>query len=256
MVDQSAAERLDKDGFVILEHVFERSFIDSLRAEYERQYPDVATAPDAYSVGERRIQVSMQLKGPFLSADLYANPALLGLVEQALGADFTIDNFSLVTALPGAADQHLHTDHPDLFPDHIFSRAVIRPYALSIAIPLVDLSPETGTTKLFPGSHNRYWNENDFVLPYLSRGSCYVVDYRLSHRGTANHGISERPIIYLVFARPWFTDTVNYGNNVRINITREDLKLIAGEHRPLFRRLAAKGAFDQTVNDLLSAQQA
>jgi ectoine hydroxylase-related dioxygenase (phytanoyl-CoA dioxygenase family) len=129
---------------------------------------------------------------------------------------------------------------------------VIRPYALNVAIPLVDLTPETGTTKLFPGSHNRSWSEDQFELPYIARGGCYLVDYRLSHQGTENRGAAERPIVYLVYARPWFTDIKNYGENVRINIAEHSLSAIPSEHRPLFRRLAAKGAFDRTVKDLFA----
>lgn len=245
-----AADRFEKDGFVVLEHVLEATFIDALRAEYQRQFPDIASDPEAYTVGDRRLQVPVQLTGPFLSPDLYANSIVLAVTKAELGADFLIDNFSLVSALPGAAAQHLHSDHPDLFPEHIFSRAVIRPYALNVAIPLIDLTPETGTTKLFSGSQNRYWSEELFALPYIARGGCYVVDYRLKHMGTENRGSVERPIVYLTFARSWFTDLVNYGSNVRINIAAEDLQAIPEEHRPLFRRLAARGTLDRTVKHL------
>jgi len=244
------AEQFERDGFVVLERVFEPTFIDSLLAEYERQFPDVANDPTAYVVGHRRLQVTVQLKGPFLSPELYANPMILGVATAELGGDLLIDNLSLVTALPGAAAQDLHADHPDLFPEHIFSRAVIRPYALNVAIPLIDLTPKTGTTKLFPGSQNRYWSEERFDLPYIARGGCYLADYRLKHFGTENRSSAERPIVYLTFARPWFTDVVNYADNVRMKIAVDDLPAIAEQHRPLFRRLAAKGAFDRTIKEL------
>ena len=246
-----AADRFEKDGFVVLERVFDPAFIDALRAEYVRQFPNIARDATAYVVGDRRLQVAVQLTGPFLSPDLYANPTVLALTKAALGDDILIDNFSLVSALPGAAAQHAHADHPDLFPEHIFSRAVIRPYALNVAIPLIDLTPETGTTKLFTGSQNRHWSEDLFILPYIARGGCYLADYRLRHFGTENRTSAERPIVYLTFARPWFTDAVNYEGNVRINMAIDDLPAIPAEHRPLFRRLAAKGAFDRTAKELL-----
>jgi len=245
-----AADQFEKDGFVILERVFEPTFIDALRAEYERQFPDIARDPTAYVVGDRRLQAAVQLTGPFLSPDLYANPIVLALAKAVLGDDILIDNFSLVSALPGAAAQHAHADHPDLFPEHIFSRAVIRPYALNVAIPLIDLTPETGTTKLFTGSQNRHWSEDLFILPYIARGGCYLADYRLRHFGTENRTSAERPIVYLTFARPWFTDVVNYEGNVRIKLAIDDLPAIPEEYRPLFRRLAAKGAFDRTAKEL------
>ena len=247
-----AAEQLESEGFTALEGLWDVEFIDALRKEYQRQYPDVAAAADAYLVDKRRVQVTMQLKGPFLSPQLYAHPEVLALARSALGDDILIDNFSLVTALPGAPAQNLHVDHPDLFPEHPFARAAIRPYALNVSIPLVDLTPETGTTRLFSVSHRRIPEGGESHLPYIARGGCYVADYRLRHHGTENGSPAERPILYLMFARPWFTDITNYGDNVRIRIAAEDLKTVPPEHRPLFRRLAAKGAFDRTVSELFA----
>jgi hypothetical protein len=43
---------------------------------------------------------------------------------------------------------------------------------------------------------------------------------------------------------------VNYEGNVRINMAIDDLPAIPAEHRPLFRRLAAKGAFDRTAKEM------
>jgi hypothetical protein len=36
------------------------------------------------------------------------------------------------------------------------------------------------------------------------------MDYRLSHWGTPNVGTRARPILYLVYTRPWFTDARNF----------------------------------------------
>lgn len=255
-VTAKAAERFDRDGFVILEQAFDPAFIDTLCEEYRRQFPAIAEAPDAVVVGERRFHVTMRLEGPFLSPDFYANPEVLKVAASALGEDFLIDNFGIVTALPHAPDQRVHTDHPDLYPDHPFARAAIRPYALTVAIPLIDLTPETGATKLFSGSHNRFWKVEEFGLPYIRRGDCYLVDYRLSHQGTENRTAAERPIIYVIYSRAWFIDVNNFGNNVRIKIASEDMSAIPQEHRPLFRRLAAKGAFDRTVDELFGSAEA
>lgn len=247
------AQQLVERGFITLDHVFAVDAIDALLAEYRRQFPDIEREPDQYPVGERRIQVTMKMAGPFLSPSLYANPLVLEIVQAVLGPDLLIDNFSLVCALPGAPEQHEHADHPDLFPGEPFIRAVVQPYAINVAIPLVDLTPETGTTNLFAGSHRRDIDPDDCEAPYLKRGSCYLADYRLSHFGTENRSADERPIVYLAYARSWFIDRSNYGDNTRIAIDRADLERIQREHRPLFRRLAAKGAFDCSERALFDA---
>ncbi len=249
---RSSAEALESDGFVILENAFDPAFVDALHSEYQRQFPDVSSVDDAYEVGERRLQVAVQLTGPFLSPDFYANRKVLSIVETALGEDILIDNLSVVTALPGAEAQDRHKDHHDLFREQELSRWVIRPYALNVAIPLVDLTPETGTTKLYAASHNRPLSEDRFELAHMKRGGCYIFDYRLWHQGTENRTQRERPIVYIAYSRPWFTDIANYGDNVRINLATSDLPAIPPDHRPLFRRLAARGALDRTVKGLFA----
>ena len=254
---QDAAARFAKDGCVVLEDVFDPALIDALREEYRRQVPDVETAPpgDAYQVGHKRLQIAVGLLGPFASPSFYANPRLTELAGAALGEDFLIDSIAVVTALPGAADQHLHTDHSDLFLDRPMARPVIGAYATTVAIPLVDLTPETGTTMLFAGSHRQGCDEERILRPFVKRGAAYVMDYRLTHQGMANASAKERPIIYLVYARPWFIDVTNYGNNIRINLPADALGNIPAEHRKLFRRLAARGSFDRTEKELFPAAE-
>lgn len=232
------AERFARDGYVVLDRIFDPSFIDELKTEYLRQFPDVASSADRYKVGNRRMQVPIAMTGPYLSTNLYANPALLQLAGALLGESYLIDSLAVVTALPGAEVQHLHMDHADLFPGNEIVRALVGAYGITVAIPLVDLTPETGTTKLFTRSHLRPLNDVEFELPFIERGQAYAMDYRLWHQGTENCSEAERPIVYLVYSKPWFTDTSNYGTGNRIRIAREDLAAVPAEHQPLFRRLS------------------
>jgi len=41
-------------------------------------------------------------------------------------------------------------------------------------------------------------------------GGAIVFDYRTVHRGTANAGVDDRPMLYLTYGRPWFNDNVNF----------------------------------------------
>lgn len=230
------AERFARDGFVVMDRVFDPAFVEELRTEYLRQFPDVGGSPERYPVGNRRLQVPVRMSGPYLSTEFYANPTLIQLASAALGDDHVIESVAVVTALPGAKPQHIHTDHEDLYPGQAFTRAVIGAYAITVAIPMVDLTEETGTTKLFTRSHLKPRGE-DFELPYIERGRCFAMDYRLSHQGTENRSPAERPMVYLVYARRWFIDTHNYGNDTRIRIANEDLAAVPEAHRSLFRRL-------------------
>src|SRR5690348_1726312 len=150
----SFVEQFAADGWVSIRGLFDPSFVDDLRREFERQFGSLMGAGagrDYLEVGNRRAMLSVQLKGPFLDERLYGNRILLKVVQQLLGSDVLIDNITCTVALPGAEEQHLHLDHPHLFHELRDSPGILPPYAVSLVLPLLDLTPETGTTKIFPG---------------------------------------------------------------------------------------------------------
>ena len=245
----SFADQFAAEGWLKIGKLFDPAFIDELNREFESQYEALTTHHGGHrgyiNVGDERMMLSVRLTGPFLDPRLYANPLLIHILQQLLGSDFLIDNFTCVIALAGAGEQHLHRDHPLLFSN----APGLAPYAITVVIPLVDLTPETGTTRLFPGT-NHDKAAVDEVLPYLSRGECFLMDYRIEHQGMPNASGKRRPILYIVYTRPWFIDIVNMRRQPRINIDHADIASIPVEHRPLFRRLAAKGAVDLSEKEL------
>ena len=55
------------------------------------------------------------------------------------------------------------------------------------------------------------WEPPGVVAPLLRRGDAVVYDQRTVHRGTANRSTETRPVLYLLFARPWYQETLNFG---------------------------------------------
>ena len=50
------------------------------------------------------------------------------------------------------------------------------------------------------------------VAPTLNKGDVLIYDYRTCHRGTSNvSATAVRPMLYLMYARPWFAEHVNFG---------------------------------------------
>lgn len=248
------------DGCLTFARMFDPALIDAVRAEYDAQYGDLQSAvlPPHLKVGKGRLQLPIRLSGALFDPALWANPLLSALLSAWLGSDFLIDNISCVTALAGAADQRLHRDHFHPFPEIPELHAMVPSFAITLAIPLVDLSPDTGATELFPGSHRGDTRTDDeiaagpSVVPYVARGGCYVMDYRLLNRGTANRTGSARPVLYIIYSRPWFTDCVNLSGIPHIAIDRSDSASLPVANRPLFQRLAAKSAVDLTVKEFLA----
>ena len=251
------AERFARDGCLVIDRLFDRALIERVHEEYARQYGeiDAANPPLHMNVGAGRLHLPVTFRGPLLDPALYAHPILTALLECILDAQFVIDNVSVVTALPGAPDQRYHRDHPSLFGLGRGFDASLPCYAVTLAVPLIDLDRETGTTQLFPGTIGADGDESggDFgpgVLPLVPRGGCFLMDYRLWHRGLANRSSGPRPILYIVYTRQWFTDVVNFKKHARLVMDRQNLERVPVDHRPLFRRAAGKGLVDATIKEL------
>ena len=249
-----------RDGFLAVERLFDPALIDAARAEYERQYPDLSTdpAPPHLKVGHRRLQLAIDLRASLADPMLSAHPLLLGIVESLVGPGPEIDTLTCVVALPGARAQHFHRDHPPLFDEDAAIESALPPFAVTVSIPLIDLDEETGATLLFAGSHRSAERPDEegadagAARPaYMRRGGCYMMDYRLWHRGMANRSDRARPVLYFVFARPWFRDSHNFGAHPRVRVGEDVLRAMPDRQRRLFRRLAAKGMHDLTEAELL-----
>ena len=251
------AERFARDGCLVIDRLFDATLIGRVHQEYARQHGEIdpLDPPLHMNVGDGRLHLPVILRGPLLEPALYAHPILSALLGSILDTRFVIDSVSIVTALPGAPDQRYHRDHPSLYAHGFGFGATLPCYAVTVAIPLIDLDGETGTTQLFPGSMGADGDTTggDFgpgMLPLVGRGGCFLMDYRLWHRGFANRSNRPRPILYIVYAREWFTDVVNYKKHARLMIGREEFETIPIEHRPLFRRASGKGLIDATIKEL------
>src|SRR4029453_14209619 len=253
------AERFLRDGYLVVDRLFDPALIDAVREEFERQHPsiDPDRPPEHLKVGHRRLQVPIQLTGALLDPRPLENPLLVGFLKPLLGDGMVIDSVICVVALPGAEEQRVHRDNPDLFDQAI----QLPPFAITVAVPLIDLTEETGTTQLFPGTHRAVLAEDGTPVdlpeaerPYVARGGCMLFDYHLWHQGTPNRSAASRPILYMTFTRPWFTDQHNMRRHAALSLDREALRQIPGEHRRLFQRGAARGRLDMTVEDFLAGE--
>jgi ectoine hydroxylase-related dioxygenase (phytanoyl-CoA dioxygenase family) len=190
-------------------------------------------------VGHDRYMFAIDLIPPFLDERLFANPFAFGAIRRLLGDECVLDSFSAVVAYPGADDQHLHLDHSLLFEDQDRSMT-LPPYALTMVVPLADLSERSGSTRLFPKTDRpepSLWAKlRGGMVVEAGRGSCWLMDYRLAHCGTKNPSQVPRPILYLVYAKKWFTDAENFTGRARFSLRREMRDSIPEEHRGLFRR--------------------
>lgn len=254
------ARQLADEGYFKLDRLFAPDLVERMFDEYCQQYGELSPdrLPAHLSVGSKRAQLPIAMRGPLLDPMFFAHPLLRTIIEPILGDDFLIDSVSVVIAFPGAGEQDFHADYRRLF-----SNAPPRHeerFALTLAVPLVDLDETIGGTRVYPGSHLCEGSKDEVldkagtgIHLLVKRGGCYMMDLGLFHRGMANRSNRPRPVIFMVFSKPWFIDPSNFRNHERIMVRLEDVQRLPVEQRRMFRRIAGKGAFDITENDLLES---
>lgn len=131
------------------------------------------------------------------------------LVRAALGADAELTHLGCMLSFPGSATQPWHSDGPHM-PSHGDERFVAPPHAVNVFVPLIDLHAGSGPTEYVPGSHRDFDRKAAVVTPSVLAGHALVFDYRLKHRGMANSGAAERPLLYLTYAKPFWLDVYNF----------------------------------------------
>ncbi len=238
-----------RNGFVLLEGCFEVQLVLELQRHFLEHYASVE--PDSLrerclEVGPGRFMFTVQLAAPYLDPAVYTSPVILPLVKHLVGDDCIIQSFGVVCAFPGSGPQRVHSDHPPLFVENPPLSTQLLPFAVHLFIPLVDLTSETGTTALWPGSHRQAQglggrddsadsSQNGVETPWTAIGDCYLTDFRLRHRGLPNNSDRPRPLLYIVYSRRWFQDRENFAMQERLAMDQHEFSNLTPEHQHLFQ---------------------
>jgi hypothetical protein len=248
--ESAAVEALRGHGCVLLRGALPVTTVEAMHADYLAQYGVMGAAemravaagaaPNRLlEVGGARYDITPRMIGTFGRPEVFANPALLKILRQLLGRGMQLSNFTMVVSHPGAPQQHVHRDCA-----HLFDGAGVGPnlpvYAINVAVPLIDVDLETGPTAVWLGSHRLPQNgavkDADMTHCALKRGDCMMLDYRTLHAGLANRSQKVRPIVYMVYARPWFFDDVNHVKRIPLDMPVEDYEQLPPAVRPLLIR--------------------
>ncbi len=236
------AKLFEKHGTLLIENAFDADLIRKCDAYFVEKYADYFgdKAPaDALPIGDKRLQITFALEGPFNNPDLYGNPFVLALMKTLLGRKFLLGCTVCAASLPGSRDQHLHKDHRALFTKDADDPPMkLPPFAITTMVPLVPLDEMSGTTTVRKGSHLKSRRDSANMakqVPVAPVGSCFLMDLRLSHAGLGNKTNRVRPILNMVYQQPWFADNKNFAKQPPLQIPRDEFKKIPEELRSLFR---------------------
>jgi len=139
-----------------------------------------------------------------------------------------------IFSFPNSADQPYHQDGSPLFQTGTES---LPSYAINVFVGLHDTEEllTLGPTEFVVGSHHMTPDSamdkvDTAVSAVIGKGDILLYDYRICHRGTSNlssdakdttkAGKSDndegggiiRKVLYLMYARPWFREHLNFGD--------------------------------------------
>lgn len=247
-----------EQGYLIMKNAYDKKFIKKLRDEFLKEYKsyfgdDKSTG--ALNVGHLRKMVTLKLSGSFNAPEYYANPRIFALMRSLLGEDLIMNSMGGVVSLPKAQDQHVHRDHPNIYwtaPPLGDPNAMKQapPYCITVGIPLIPMTKETGHTRFWPGTH---LNALDPKLHDIGQGVDYeadlgtvaLFDYRIIHAGMANKSRHVRPLLYNIYSKPWFRDAVNFNKQPEMIISDKDYQKVPERYRALFDWFRPLKASDQ-----------
>jgi ectoine hydroxylase-related dioxygenase (phytanoyl-CoA dioxygenase family) len=240
----------NEHGCVLLRGAFPLATVEAMYNEFVGQFGTLdwtgmqqeadKPSPNRFlRVGGARYDITLRMTGAFGSPEVFANPALLKFLGPLLGESIHLSNFTAVVSHPGASQQHTHRDH-----DHIFYNPGVGPglptYAINIAVPLIDVDRRTGPTGVWLGSHRLAQgvavDNSTMTVAELKRGDLMLLDYRTLHAGLPNGSRQSRPIVYMVYSRPWFFDHTNHVSRVPLDMPIERFQALPAELQPLLIR--------------------
>lgn len=232
------AELFNTYGMLQIDNAFPVELIHKLQTVFFERYSTYfqdSDHPDALHVGDKRYMLTVDIEDPFDDPRLLGSATVLPIIQRILGDEAVLGAFTAVISLPGSRDQQLHKDHPALFPDTRW-HFEIPPFSAQIIIPLIPLDEFSGTTRFYKGSHKVLTDDSealghqDAMVPL---GSCLLNDYRCAHRGLGNRSDQVRPILTLVFNRPWFHDYKNYGRQPPLRLPQASYDKLPPDLKPL-----------------------
>jgi ectoine hydroxylase-related dioxygenase (phytanoyl-CoA dioxygenase family) len=246
-----AALILSCRGYLILTDSISTEFIAALRREFAPIYRDCRATVGAMETGcdvdsmlhwhtasqtgatfwfrKSRWRIFPRLAGPISHPALLANPFVVPILEDLLGADFLLQYVSSDTCVPGAV---LQAPHSDIERQGIFADNRWRPRGFIVNVPLVQCDPHNGALEVWPGG-SHLWG-SDLLAPHgltldlqdirnppverlaeyfpslklaLQPGEILIRDLAMWHRGTPN--LSDQP--RTMFTLGYFRRDYTYG---------------------------------------------
>ena len=218
------------NGYAVIEDVLKVETVDRIRAAFLPLLEHVRTRENIIADKEwgdlrtgfgrqqnpNRYTLHLPWVPPFAVPEVYENPVILEFLKRYWNRDdFYIKCLHSNNPYPGTEYQPWHRDTP--LPGEIPHVGLDTCPVLGVKFPLVDTSEENGSVEVLPSTQyianpdlqSRYDNvlkQGDFPSARrlnMKKGSMWIQDPRMLHRGTPNTSTAPRPEIVVCYGLSW-----------------------------------------------------
>ncbi|MFK3792471.1 MULTISPECIES: phytanoyl-CoA dioxygenase family protein [Pseudomonas] len=216
----SLLEDLLRDGFVVLERLFDEQQVTRMREELLAQLSP-HTGRNAFE-GLRTQRLYAVIAKTLACNPLVEHPLVLGLLDRILAPNYLLSQLQAINILPGEIAQSLHYD------DAFYPMARPRPpYGAATVMAIDDFTEQNGATLVIPGSH--LWDarlptaaERAAARPVvMPRGSLVLFLGTLWHGGGANRSTAPRLALTAQYCEPWARQQENFSLSIPRHTVRQ-----------------------------------
>ena len=216
-------ERIDADGYTIVEDAIEPELVAQLRDTIRRLERELHVAPrETAAEGHATLRMyNLLAKDPVFQA-MPVHPNVLPIAERLLDRGCLLSGMTAIDIGPGEQPQPMHGD------DIVMARHLPLPHVPMMVTSmwaLTDFTEENGATRVIPGS-NHYEDKlrlsvDDSVPAEMSRGSVLVYTGAVYHGGGANRSSMVRKGVNITYNLSWLRQEENQYLACPLEIARE-----------------------------------
>jgi ectoine hydroxylase-related dioxygenase (phytanoyl-CoA dioxygenase family) len=205
------AERLQRDGYTIVEDFLDRETLADVRRGLAPHLGQNRGRTRFEGFTTERV-CTLVARGAVFER-IAADERLLALIGRFLAPEFLLSAAQAICIHPGEAEQSLHHD------DSFYRVARPRPpLSITTIVAVDDFTDRNGATEIVPGSHG--WGPaNQNSLPnalaqkrpaVMKAGSCLVMLGTFIHGGGANRSAAPRLAITYQYCEGWLRQQENF----------------------------------------------
>ena len=202
-------EDLNRDGICVLRGAVDRGLVERWGEAFgslmrERQGRPGGLAPREKS----RFYLTLPWVQPFADTAVFANPAVLGVLERVFPQEYVMVQLGADVPMEGSDYQEIHRDYRPLFSDDVVTPL----YALAVNMPLVEVTEENGPFQMARGTHVL---PRDVGLAKVESGEIPMESFLMQpgdiairtplalHRGSPNRTPTPRPMVVMGYVMHW-----------------------------------------------------